>query len=175
VEISLGRGFFRRLPRKVRLLWYAIVAVTALELALVIGTLIFWPGWGWLALQLFSLSLWPVGVGVGIVLVVGSITNRGSHPAAVPAAPSQPAAGSAATAQPRRQPEEGYEVAAARGAAQLLAGAARTPQGKAALRRTARLARAVRAAATPSEVPARDGSSHPATPSEPGRGGEERP
>ena len=125
-----GLAFFRGLPRWARRLWYAILAVLALEIAFFVFTLVWAPGWVWLSSEVFSLSAWPLGLGVLLVVVVGSVSARW---------------------RPRRPPEGGYEVAAARGAARLLTDAARHPQGQAAIRRTARLARAVRAASRPAQ------------------------
>jgi hypothetical protein len=150
-----GLAFFRQLPRWARRLWYAILLVTAVELALFIVALVWAPGWIWLASEMFSLSAWPLGVGVVVVVVVGTFSKRRAAAAAVaasspPSAPQQPAPG---PERPSAKPagDGGYEIAAARGAARLLAQAARRPEGKAAVRRTARLVRAVRAAATPPE------------------------
>ncbi len=174
-----GLAFFRRLPRWARRLWYAVLLVTAVELALLIAALIWAPGWIWLASEVFSFSAWPLGAGLAVVelalehqgtgrelatavqedlavvVLVGSYTSRRRRPAAaaVTAAPPssrEPSAGEPA-ARPASQPAEGIEIAAARSAARLLAQAARRPEGQAAMRRTGRLARAVRAAARPPE------------------------
>jgi hypothetical protein len=147
-----GLAFFRQLPRWARRLWYAILLVTAIELTLFIVALVWAPGWIWLASEVFSLSAWPLGIGVVVVVVVGTFSRRRSAaaPAPPPSAPAERAPGpERSSAKPAR--EGGYEIAAARGAARLLAEAARRPEGKAAVRRTARLVRAVRAAATPPE------------------------
>ena len=134
-----GIAFFRGLPRWARRLWYAILAVTALEVAFFVLTLFWAPGWIWLSSEIFSLSAWPLGLGVVVVVVVGSVSSRwrGALPRPAREEPSRP------------RGEAGYEIDAARGAARLLAEAARRPQGQAAIRRTARLARAVRAASRP--------------------------
>jgi hypothetical protein len=130
----------------VRRLWWAIVIVTALELAFLVGTLVLAPSWIWLSLEIFSVSAWPLGIGLLVVLAVGSFSaRRGQSPPGPSREPSQ------GSAEPPRQ-EDGVEVVAARHAARLLAEAARRPQGQAALRRTSRLVRAVRAAARPPEA-----------------------
>jgi hypothetical protein len=147
-----GLAFFRQLPRWARRLWYAILLVTAVELALFIVALVWAPGWIWLASEVFSLSAWPLGIGVVVVIVVGTFSKRRTAAAPVPSpsAPQERAPGpDPSSAAPAK--EGGYEIAAARGAARLLAEAARRPEGKAVVRRTARLVRAVRAAATPPE------------------------
>ncbi|HEY4867011.1 MAG TPA: hypothetical protein VIK45_16010 [Candidatus Dormibacteraeota bacterium] len=147
---SASRRFFRRLPRPVKRLWYAILVVTGVELALLAGTLFLAPGWSWLPLEIFSVSAWPIGIGLLLVLAVGSFTSRRPEAAAGPA-PAQPREPDqpAERARPAQREEGGYEVMAARQAARLLAGAVRRPQGQAALRRTGRLVRAMRAAARP--------------------------
>ena len=117
----------------VRRLWWSIVVVTALELALLVGTVLLAPAWLWLPLEIFSVSAWPLGIGLLVVLAVGMFKSRRSEPAGP------------------QKGEEGVEIVAARQAARLLAEAARRPQGQAALRRTGRLVRAVRAAARPPE------------------------
>jgi hypothetical protein len=147
---SASRRFFRRLPRPVKRLWYAILVVTGVELALLVGTLFLAPGSSWLPLEIFSVSAWPIGIGLLLVLAVGSFTSRRPEAAAGPA-PAQPREPDqpAERARPAQRQEGGYEVVAARQAARLLAGAARRPEGQAALRRTGRLVRAMRAAARP--------------------------
>ncbi|MBJ7611667.1 MAG: hypothetical protein JF924_05020, partial [Candidatus Dormibacteraeota bacterium] len=130
-----GLAFFRRLPRWARRLWYAVLLVTAVELALLIAALIWAPGWIWLASEVFSFSAWPLGAGLAVVVLVGSYTSRRRRPAAaaVTAAPPssrEPSAGEPA-ARPASQPAEGIEIAAARSAARLLAQAARRPEGQA--------------------------------------------
>ena len=147
---SASRRFFRRLPRPVKRLCYAILVVTGVELALLVGTLFLAPGSSWLPLEIFSVSAWPIGIGLLLVLAVGSFTSRRPEAAAGPAPahprePDQPAE----RARPVQREEGGYEVVAARQAARLVAGAARRPEGQAALRRTGRLVRAMRAAARP--------------------------
>jgi hypothetical protein len=146
-----GLAFFRQLPGWAKRLWYAILLITAVELTLLIVTLVWAPGWIWLTSEIFSLSAWPLGIGVLVVVAVGTFSRRWSAaPNPKPAAaPEQAPASEAPAARPGR--EGGYEIAAARGAARLLAEAARRPEGKAAVRRTARIVRAVRAAATPPE------------------------
>jgi hypothetical protein len=155
---SASRRFFRRLPRPVKRLWYAILVVTAVELALLLGALFLAPSWAWLPLEIFSVSAWPIGIGLLLVLAVGSFTSRRPEAAAGSETPAE--AGPARSGKPDQpaertrpapQQEGGYEVVAARQAARLLAGAARRPEGQAALRRTGRLVRAMRAAARPPE------------------------
>ena len=129
----------------VRRLWWAIVIVTAVELAFLVGTLVLAPGWTWLPLEIFSVSALPLGIGLLLVLAVGSFTGR--RPESNPRKADESV---------RDQPEsprqaDGVEIVAARQAARLLGEAARRPQGQAALRRTGRLVRAMRAAARPPE------------------------
>jgi hypothetical protein len=132
------------------------VIVTAVELAFLVGTLVLAPSWTWLPLEIFSVSAWPLGIGLLLVLAVGSFTSR--RPEATrrqSAAPAESPPGAAPETMQggARSPgkEDGVEVVAARHAARLLAEAARRPQGQAALRRTGRLVRAMRAAARPPE------------------------
>ena len=148
-----GLAFFRRLPRWARRLWYAILLVTAVELALLVAALVWAPGWIWLASEVFSFSAWPLVAGLAVVVVVGSYMSRRRGPAA---APERPASGREPSEpepapRPASKPADGIEIAAARSAARLLAQAAQRPQGQAAIRRTGRLARAVRAATRPPE------------------------
>jgi len=143
----------------VRRLWWAIVIVTAVELAFLVGTLVLAPGWTWLPLEIFSVSAWPLGIGLLLVLAVGSFTGR--RPESNPRKADEPV---------RDQPEsprqaDGVEIVAARQAARLLGEAARRPQGQAALRRTGRLVRAVRAATRPTEA---EGGGEPPRSSRPG-------
>jgi hypothetical protein len=148
-----GLAFFRRLPRWARRLWYAILLVTAVELALLIAALVWAPGWIWLASEVFSFSAWPLGAALAVVVVVGSYMSRRRRPAAAPEAPASPQDPRQREPSPRpgAKPAEGIEVSAARSAARLWAQASRRPEGQAALRRTGRLARAMRAAARPPE------------------------
>jgi hypothetical protein len=152
-----GLAFFRRLPRWARRLWYAVLLITAVELALFIAALVWAPGWIWLTSEIFSLSAWPLVGGLAVVVVVGSYTSRRRRPAAPPETPAsasareQGARERGPASRPASSPGEGIEIAAARGAARLLAQATRRPEGQAAIRRTGRLARAVRAAARPPE------------------------
>ncbi|MDQ6744124.1 MAG: hypothetical protein M3Z97_14630 [Candidatus Dormibacteraeota bacterium] len=149
-----GLAFFRRLPRWARRLWYAILLVTAIELGLFIGTLVWAPGWVWLASEVFSFSAWPLGAGLAVVVVVGSYMSRRRRPSAAapeaPASPREPSQREPA-ARPASKPAEGIEIAAARSAARLWAQASQRPEGQSAIRRTGRLARAMRAAARPPE------------------------
>jgi hypothetical protein len=148
-----GLAFFRRLPRWARRLWYAILLVTAIELGLFIGALVWAPGWVWLASEVFSFSAWPLGAGLAVVVVVGSYMSRLRRPSAAPAAPASPPEPSQRepAARPASKPAEGIEIAAARSAARLWAQASQRPEGQSAIRRTGRLARAMRAAARPPE------------------------
>jgi hypothetical protein len=152
-----GLAFFRRLPRWARRLWYAVLLVTAVELALFIAALIWAPGWIWLTSEIFSLSAWPLVGGLAVVVVVGSYTSRRRRPAAAPETPAPPGEAREPEPVPRpaSQPAEGIEISAARSAARLWAQAARRPESQGAIRRTGRLARAVRAAALPPESESR--------------------
>jgi uncharacterized SAM-binding protein YcdF (DUF218 family) len=147
-----GLAFFRRLPRWARRLWYLILLVTAVELALFIAALVWAPGWIWLTSEVFSLSAWPLGAGLAVVVVVGSYASRLRRPAAAPETPAPPRKAREPEPAPRPASQaEGVEISAARSAARLWAQAARRPESQAAMRRTGRLARAVRAAARPPE------------------------
>ena len=142
------RGFVRRLPRPVRWLWFAILAVLALEAALVVlGVVLGQEGLWTAALQLASLTAAPVAIGLLVVGVCVSWARRG---------PSPSEAGDLQPARPA-SPEVPIEVVAGRRAGEAVASLARTEQGKVAIQRGARLFRAVRAAARPApEAPGRE-------------------
>lgn len=156
-----GLAFFRRLPRWARRLWYAILLITAVELAFVVATVVWAPAWIWLSSEIFSFSAWPLVAGLAVVVLVGRFAGRrrpqtaAPQPAATP--PREPAARENArpASEPASKPAEGIEISTARSAARLWAQASRRPEGQAAIRRTSRLARAVRAAARPPEEPPR--------------------
>ena len=59
-----GLAFFRRLPRWARRLWYAILLVTAVELALLVAALVWAPGWIWLGIKTWRQAgiVNPIGI-----------------------------------------------------------------------------------------------------------------
>jgi hypothetical protein len=138
------RRFLRRLPRPVRWLWFAILAVLAAELAALGLGLALGDAWLGPALQLSSLLVGPLAVGLLIVLVAARWTARDSRPPAEAGPPrsEQPPA-------PRPGPGVPVEVQVGRRAGEAVSALARSREGKAAIRQAARLARAVRAAAQP--------------------------
>src|SRR3989442_9793780 len=110
-----GLAFFPRLPRWARRLWDAILLVTAIELALLIAALIWAPGWIWLASEVFSLSAWPLGAGVAVVVFAGAYTRRRRRRPVVasesPAPPPEPGAGGGEPAsQPAPKSAGGIEI-----------------------------------------------------------------
>jgi uncharacterized SAM-binding protein YcdF (DUF218 family) len=148
-----GLAFFRSLPRWARRLWYLILLIIAVELAVTIASLIWAPSWLWLTTEVFSLSAWPLGAGVALVVLVGGFTSRRRRPAASRSERATPASQPPPTVRGQEGGgAEGIEISAARSAARLWAQAARRPEGRAAIRRTGRFARAVRAAARPPQT-----------------------
>lgn len=129
----LSRRFLRRLPRAIRWLWFAIVAVVAAELALL--GLGLWLGgdWLWAGMQLASILAGPLAV--GLVVVLGVAYLRPPRQRAKPSEPSEP------PAQPDGE--------AGRRAGQAVLALARSREGRVAIRRAARLVRAVQAATRP--------------------------
>jgi hypothetical protein len=132
------RRFLRRLPRPVRWLWFGIIGVVAAELALLALGVVLGDAWLGPALQLSSLLVGPLAVGLVIVLVAARWTGRERPPSEVEREP--------ASAPTQQVP---LEELAGRRAGEAVSALARSREGKAAIRQAARLARAVRAAARP--------------------------
>jgi hypothetical protein len=137
------RGFVRRLPRPIRWLWYAILAVIAAELAGLALGLVRGDAWLWAAMQMSSILVGPLALGLLVVAIAGIRANRGAVRAEVGAQPARPAP----------SPPVAPELAAARLTSQAVIALARSREGKVAIRQTARLLRAVRAAAQPPPGP----------------------
>jgi len=131
------RHLVRRLPRPIRWLWYATLAVLAVELAGLALGLVRGDAWLGAAMQMSSILVGPLALALGIVCAAGMWVNR---------KPARPG-GEALTAPP--SPPVAPEVAAARRASEAVIALARSREGKVAIRQTARLLRAVRAAAQP--------------------------
>jgi hypothetical protein len=117
----------------VRRLSFIIMAVACTDVALLFAALMVRGDWTWMALQLVGLTAVPLALGALIVLATGSVTTH-----------------------LRQQRQEGrrsetletpYEIVVARGAARLLNRAARTREGKAALRAAGRLVDVLQSAA----------------------------
>ncbi|HEY7199848.1 MAG TPA: hypothetical protein VIC57_06540 [Candidatus Dormibacteraeota bacterium] len=144
----MRRHFVRRLPRPVRWLWFGIVALIGLELVLLALGLVYGDTLLWSALQLMSITAAPLAVGLLIVIVAGARWGGAAPPPA-----SQDRDGEreapAPAARPAPASETGAEVVAIQRASQAVIAAARTPEGRAAIRQGARLLRAGRAAMRP--------------------------
>jgi hypothetical protein len=139
----MRQGFLRRLPRPVRWLWFAILAVAALECAALALGIVLGGAWLSTAFQLSSLLAVPMALGLLVVVATSRWTGR---------RPSPPDRGRSEDEQPAPGPPSSsvpLEVAAGRRAGQAAAALARSREGKAAIRQTARFVRAVRAAAQP--------------------------
>jgi hypothetical protein len=137
------RGFLRRLPRPVRWLWFAILVVLGLECVGVALGFVLGDAWLWAALQLSSILAGPLALGL---LVVAGVSAWAGH------RPSPPDGGRPDDRQPQPAPPsspEPVEVAAGRRAGEAVTSLARSRGGKVAIAQTARLVRAVRAAAQP--------------------------
>lgn len=138
----------RRLPRPVRWLWYGILALIGLELVLLALGLVYGDNLLWSALQLMSITAAPLAVGLLIVVVAGA---RWGGPAPAPRGQDrdEERKAPAPAAPPAPESETGAEVVAIQRASQAVIAAARTPEGRAAIRQGARLLRAGRAAMRP--------------------------
>jgi type VI protein secretion system component VasK len=142
---DMRRGFFGWLPRPARWLWFAILAVIAVECAVLALGVVLGGEWWWAALQLSSVLTGPLVLGLLVVVAAGAWAGRRARP------PSEADERSDAE-QPRTEPSRPsvpVEVAVGRRAGEAVAAVARSREGKAAIRQTARLVRAVRAAAQP--------------------------
>ena len=158
----MRRKRFRSLPRWVRRLWLVIFAVACLDVALVATALAVPGDWTWLALQFVGLSVVPLALGTLLALLAGSVTTqwqRGRE-ASAPKEESSPTPSGAARHLPHEggggvaeTPGASYEIVVARGAARLFARAARSREGKAAVRAAAKLVDRVQAAARESPAP----------------------
>jgi len=133
------RGFLRRLPRPVRWLWFAILAVIGLECAGVALGFVLGPDWWYAAGQLGSILAAPLAVGLLVVFGTSAWVGRKA---------SSPADGGSDEAHPPA-PQVPIEVAAGRRAGEAVSAFARTREGQATIRQTARLVRAFRAATRP--------------------------
>lgn len=150
----------RRLPRPVRWMWFGILALIGLEVVLVALGLAFGDLWLAAALQLMSITAAPLALAVLIVVVAGARSSPTAPPPSRPAQVQEPEQERAREPEPRRDapaqpaPDAGPtpEVAAIQRASQAVIAAARTSEGRAAIRQGARLLRAGRAAMrSPSE------------------------
>lgn len=155
----------RRLPRPVRWMWFGILALIGLEVVLVALGLAFGDVWLAAALQLMSITAAPLALAVLIVVVAGARSSRTAPPPSRPAQVQEPEQERAREPEPRRDaparpaqpaPDAGPtpEVAAIQRASQVVIAAARTSEGRAAIRQGARLLRAGRAAMRPPSEPA---------------------
>lgn len=137
------RGFLRRLPRPVRWLWFTILAVVAAECAGIALGLVFGGDVFSTALQMSSILAGPLALGLLVVVVAGLRSSREPRAANY----GQPDAEPQGRQSPN--PQEPLEVAVGRAAGRAVTALARSREGKAAIRQTARLVRAFRAAAQP--------------------------
>jgi len=133
------RGFLRRLPRPVRWLWFAILAVIGLECVGVALGFVLGPDWWYAASQVGSLLAAPLAVGLLVVFGTNAWVGRKA---------SSPAGGGSDEEHPPAPPVP-LEVAAGRRAGEAVSAFARTREGQATIRQTARLVRAFRAATRP--------------------------
>jgi type VI protein secretion system component VasK len=141
----MRRGFFGRLPRPIRWLWLAILAAVALQSAALALGLVLGGDWWWAALQLSSVLAGPLVLGLLVAAAAGAWVGRRAQP------PSE-GGRSPDREAPRTEPSSSavpLEEAVGRRAGEAVAALTRSRQGKAAIRQTARLVRAVRAAAQP--------------------------
>lgn len=139
----MKRGFLRRLPRPVRWLWFAILAAVGLLCVGVALGFVLGGAWLWASLQLSSILAAPLAL--GLLVVAAASAWAGSRP-------SPPDGGRPDDRQPNPAPPssaEPVEVAAGRLAGEAVTALGRSRGGKVAIAQTARLVRAVRAAAQP--------------------------
>jgi len=141
----------RRLPKPVRWLWYAILALIGLELVLLALGVELGGDWLSTAFQLTSLTAAPLVIGV-LIVVVAARSGRAAPPARQEREPERAAPVDATGPAPA--PETPPDVVAIQRASQAVIAAARTPEGRAAIRQGARLLRAGRAAMRPPPEPA---------------------
>jgi hypothetical protein len=137
-------SFLRRLPRPVRWLWFAILAVLGLECAALALGFVLGGAWLWTALQLSYVLAGPLALGLLVIAGVSAWTGYRRSP---------PGGGRPDDGQPPQMAQPGspepVEVVAGRRAGEAVTALARSRGGKVAIAQTARLVRAVRAAAQP--------------------------
>ena len=143
-------------------LWLVIVVVAIVDVAIVAAALALHGDWTWLALQFVGLSIVPLALGTLLALVTGSVMGqwRQQREASPPKEESSPTPSGAARHLPRegggRKPktaDTSYEIVVARGAARLFARAARSREGKAAVRAAVKLVDRVQSAAREPPAP----------------------
>jgi hypothetical protein len=160
----------KRLPGPVRWLWFGILALIAVELALLALGLARGGFWLASATQLMSLTAAPLAIGVVIVVLAGRWSGRSAPqptqrrgdvpaPSAGPAPRPEPPPVAAQDARPAPGAGTAPEVAAIQRTSDAVIAMARTPQGRAAIQQGARLLRAGRAAMRP--APPEPGSGPP--------------
>lgn len=151
----MRRLLLRRLPPPVRWLWYAILAVVVLECVIAALGLVYGEAWWWAAGQLASLLAAPVTLGLLVVAAASAWVGRRA---------ARPADGRS-DGEPHPQAAAGtevpIEVVVGRRAGQAVAALARSREGKEAIRRTARLVSAVRAATRAATDPAGGDAAEP--------------
>jgi hypothetical protein len=145
--VDMRLALFRRLPRPLRWLWLAVLAAIALECAALALGVVLGGDW-WLPAQMLSSALG--GPLLLALLIAAAATAWVGRRAQAP----PPSAGGRSPDPERPRPEPSspavpVEVAVGRRAGEAVAAMARSREGKAAIRQTARLARAIRAAAQP--------------------------
>src|SRR5215472_10702333 len=74
---TVRRGILRRLPRPVRWLWFAILGVVAAECVGIALGVVLGGAWFWTAIQLSSILVGPVALGLLVVVGVAAYQNRG--------------------------------------------------------------------------------------------------
>jgi hypothetical protein len=137
------RGFLGRLPRPVRWLWFAILAVIGLEcVGLALG-FVFGEAWWWAAGQMGSFLAAPLALGLLLVAGTSAWVGRKTSP------PEGGRSDEKHLQSVLPGPQVPLEVAAGRRAGEAVAALARSREGKEAIRQTAKLVRAVRAATRP--------------------------
>jgi type VI protein secretion system component VasK len=162
---DVRRAFFGRLPRPLRWLWLAVLVGVVLECATVALGLVVGGDWSSAVLQLSWALAGPLLLGLLVAVAASRFVLRRAQPPAEGRRPADPEP--RRTEQPRTEPSSSAaspEEAVGRRAGEAVAAMARSAEGRAAIRQTARLVRSIRAAASPP----------PASPAEPERrsGGE---
>jgi hypothetical protein len=146
----MRRVFLARLPRPLRWLWLAVLAGVVVECATLALGWVLGGEWWLAALQLSSALAGPLVLALLVAVAAGRWVGRGAQP--------PPSSGRSADPeprpreQPRTEPSSSaapLEVAVGRRAGEAVATMARSREGRAAIRQTARLVRSIRAAASP--------------------------
>jgi type VI protein secretion system component VasK len=143
----VSRVFFARLPRPLRWLWLAVLAGVVLECATVVLGLLLGGEWSVAALQLAAALAGPLLLGLLLAVAAVRWVGRRAQPPTEGRRPEP-----RRTEQSRTEPPSSaapVEVAVGRRAGEAVAAMARSSEGKAAIRQTARLLRSIRAAASP--------------------------